>query len=260
MASKARNDLILGVISSLSSAMVAPDIGNVEGNRRVWDAYAKDWSPTADFVQSMSPQFSHPLAVLGDEWSTPEDLHAVLDAYVYPYLAAGESLHVGEIGSGGGRVSRIVARQPTVSKYVCMDISAEMLAHAKKTLEDVPHVEFKHLPRAWPAATSLDFVIVFDVMVHMDLHTIHQTLQQIHRLLKPGGHCFLSTANLLAPKGWERFEKQSKFSIGGFYFLCPQMVDFLVVQNGFTIALRSQPRGDNMYENRDYLVVIQKPV
>ncbi|KAF0694519.1 Aste57867_14601 [Aphanomyces stellatus] len=256
---KARKDLILDVISSLSSAMVAPDIGNIEGNRRVWDAYAKDWSPTADFVTSMSPQFSHPLDVLGDEWSTPADLTHVLSTFVFPYLSQSTQVHVGEIGSGGGRVARLVASHPAVSRYVCMDISSEMLEHARKTLASVPHIDYCLLPQTSPDASSLDFVIVFDVMVHMDLHTIYQTLQQVFRLLRPGGHCFFSTANLTAPDGWARFQKQAKFSIGGFYFTCPQLIDFVLAQCGFEIVQRGAPSPTNMYLNRDYLLVVQKP-
>jgi SAM-dependent methyltransferase len=51
---------------------------------------------------------------------------------------------------------------------------------------------------------AFDFVVCFDVMVHLDLHTIFQYLQHIRLLLKEGGHCFFSTANVLSPLGWVR--------------------------------------------------------
>ncbi|ETW02940.1 hypothetical protein H310_05386 [Aphanomyces invadans] len=268
--SRTRNALVLDVISSLSSAMVAPDVGNIEGNRRVWDAYAKDWSPSADYVVSMSPQLTHPLEVLGDEWSSPEDLDEVLLEFVYPFMALSPALlHVGEIGSGGGRVSRRIAAHKSVQKFTCLDISTEMLQRAQKTLAHAgllteKVVDFRHLPSAWPSPSTLDFVVIFDVMVHMDLHTIYQTLQQTFRLLKPGGYCFMSTANLVASEGWKRFQAQSKFTIGGFYFVCPQMVDFLVAQCGFVVVKTSQAKKvatrANVYFDRDYLVLVQKPL
>ena len=31
------------------------------------------------------------------------------------------------------------------------------------------------------------------------------------------GRAFISTANLEAPGGWERFTKQKEYSVGGFY-------------------------------------------
>jgi hypothetical protein len=58
----------------------------------------------------------------------------------------------------------------------------------------------------------------FDVMVHIDLHTIWKYLLEIRRVLKDEtGRAFISTANLEAPGGWERFTKQKEYSVGGFY-------------------------------------------
>ena len=46
-------------------------------------------------------------------------------------------------------------------------------------------------------------------------------MKTIHRMLLPNGKCFLSTSNLLAPLGWERFSTQDKYTVGGFYFTTP---------------------------------------
>lgn len=46
---------------------------------------------------------------------------------------------------------------------------------------------------------SLDFVILYDVLVHVDLHITNKYVREIARVLKPGGKAFLSTANFLSP-------------------------------------------------------------
>lgn len=49
------------------------------------------------------------------------------------------------------------------------------------------------------ATSSLDFVILYDVLVHVDLHVTNKYVREIFRVLKPGGKAFLSTANFLSP-------------------------------------------------------------
>lgn len=48
------------------------------------------------------------------------------------------------------------------------------------------------------ASDSLDFVILYDVLVHVDLHITNKYIREIARVLKPGGKAFLSTANFLS--------------------------------------------------------------
>jgi cyclopropane fatty-acyl-phospholipid synthase-like methyltransferase len=64
---------------------------------------------------------------------------------------------------------------------------------------------------------GFDFVYSFDVLPHVDLHTIHTYFGEIKRVLRADGFAFLHTANLAAPLGWDRFVVQSKYTAGGFY-------------------------------------------
>ena len=52
--SKQSNQMVLNLIQQLGSAMVYPDCSNPETNRKLWDLYAKEWSPSIDWVQQMS--------------------------------------------------------------------------------------------------------------------------------------------------------------------------------------------------------------
>jgi SAM-dependent methyltransferase len=167
--------------------------------------------------------------VLGEEWSSAADLEDVLTRYLFPCLRP--DAHVAEIGVGGGRVARYVRGR--CARLTCMDLSSKMLERAKPTLLEktaeaeagpaVAALEFVLLdpraPAAYPArlAGALDVVYAFDVLVHVDLHIIFQVFQGARRLLKQGGRAVFSTANLLTPAGWRRFERQSKYTAAGFY-------------------------------------------
>ena len=52
--SKQSNQMVMNLIQQLGSAMVYPDCSNPETNRKLWDLYAKEWSPSIDWVQQMS--------------------------------------------------------------------------------------------------------------------------------------------------------------------------------------------------------------
>lgn len=157
------------------------------------------------------------VAVIGDEWSLFEDLRRVVSDFIAPHVHRDTTRAI-EIGCGGGRVAQQVS--PLVASLLCCDISSEMLTKARTALEDRQNVDFQLLESPeFPAELrgAFDFVYCFDVMVHMDLHLIWRYLQQIKIILKDDGRAFISTANLLAPGGFHRFERQQKYTVGGFY-------------------------------------------
>lgn len=84
-------------------------------------------------------------------------------------------------------------------------------------------------------------------------------MNSIRDSLKTGGRALIHTANLLAPLGWKRFVQQDKYTVGGFYFMTPEGLNMLVQQAGkLKIIKKSEVGGDNMYYNRDYLIVVEK--
>lgn len=262
----AQNPAVLQLLQTLQTAAVYTDTPNHETNRKLWDAYAKDWSPEQDWVQRMAghlPGEPREISCIGDEWSDATSLTAILDDWVFSQVWP--TARIAEIGSGGGRVAAHVA--PRVQELFCFDISQEMLGAAKKYLssKDLGNVQFQHLAPntngAYPKKYdgSFDFVYSFDVFVHMDLHEMRQTLCSIRALLKPGGGCFVSFANLLAPDGWRRFSRQAKYTVGGFYFISPDIACQLLRKAGLEICRISSPRADNLYLSRDLLVLAKRP-
>ncbi|OLP87612.1 putative alpha-1,2-galactosyltransferase [Symbiodinium microadriaticum] len=254
-----QNPMVLELLKDLQKCAVYTDTPNHETNRKLWDAYAQSWSSDVAWVQRMSSHVSREAGALkfvGDEWSDVESLDAVLSDWLYPHLEEEQKLKtVAEVGSGGGRIAARVA--PKVERLVCFDVSDGMLARASSRIAELGHrhVEFRlvHGGAPYPEEyhTSFDFVYSFDVFVHMDLHQMRQTLHCIRAILRPGGFCFISFANLLAPDGWQRFAKQQKYSVGGFYFVSPDIVRCLLTHAGFSLVRMSKPQAGAELSGRD---------
>lgn len=263
--SKQGNAMVANLVQSLGSALVYPDAGKIETNRKLWDNYAAEWEPDASWVQKMAQgSKTERLELVGDEWSTRDDVMRVIDDFILPSVT--EDSVVGEIGCGGGRVTIEVFGK--VRHLTCFDISKNMLARTRDAVgEDLcaggDKVKFVLLrePRLpEKASNSLDFVILYDVLVHVDLHITNKYVREIARVLKPGGRAFLSTANFLSPGGWDRFIAQDKYSVGGFYFMCPDMVRLMLGKAGLTVVREGEHDASNSYYNRDYLVLVEKPI
>jgi len=261
----AQNPAVLQLLASLQAAAVYTDTPNHETNRKLWDAYAKNWSPEEAWVKRMAGHLQAPPAVVrcvGDEWADEASLHSVLEAWVMPHLSS--DVRAAEIGSGGGRIAANVAKH--VRELVCFDISDGMLKAAKTYLEScgAANVVFQLVDgnQDYPPEFdgSFEFVYSFDVFVHLDLHQMRRTLRSIRKLLRPGGLCFISFANILAPDGWRRFVRQQQYSVGGFYFVSPDIVRCLLARGGLELWEASTPRAGNTYLSRDLLVLARRPV
>lgn len=114
--------------------------------------------------------------------------------------------HVLELGCGVGRIGRELAA--SCGHWTGVDISENMIRHARERLSDHSNVNFHQLTR-----TSLDMLQdnSFDkaysiaVFCHMDKEDLYLYLQELNRVVKPGGMIFVETWNLSSPVGWRRW-------------------------------------------------------
>ena len=97
---------VLALMQALQPAVVYTNESNVDTNRKLWDAYAQEWTPDEEWVRREAKRAGVPeaemeehLHFLGDEWTNKQDLDSVLGQYVFPYIKEGAV--VGEVGSGG---------------------------------------------------------------------------------------------------------------------------------------------------------------
>ena len=242
---------------------VLPRLGNVEGNRRLWDSYAGAWRQDEAYLDIELPEAEaaawreQHVHLVGDEWGTPEDVERVLEDFVFPYLH--DDATVAEIGIGGGRIASRVA--PRVRELWGFDISKGMLSRSREALAEHPNVRLVLLKDA-SLPTGVDgrfaFAYSFDVFLHLDLHVQYRYLRQLHELLEPGGRALIHTSNLRAPAGWERFASQPAPSIRGFFFVTPETVDVLAENAGFVVERHSELDPGNFYYRRDYIALLHK--
>ena len=108
---------------------------------------------------------------------------------------------------------------------------------------------------------EFDVVYAFDVFPHLDLHTQREYFRAFHRLLRPGGggRVFLSVATVTTPLGWARFERQTHYTAGGFWFTSPDAIHAMAAHTGWEIVQESEPdpTSANLYINRDYLFIMK---
>lgn len=120
-------------------------------------------------------------------------------------LAINEEHHVLEVGCGVARVGRELA--PHVERWHGVDISGPILKIARQRTTHLSNVNFHEISRtALPFEDgSFDRVYSHLVLFHLDKEDFFGYLQEIGRVLRPGGLVYFDTWNLLHPAGWDRF-------------------------------------------------------
>lgn len=237
-------------------------LSNYENAKAYWDKYVKWHERNVDTLvieRTVSSEQERKLYIeyLGDEWGRKSDVEKIVMEYIYPFITK-ESI-VAEIGSGGGRIASKVV--DNCKELYCFDISSEMIKKAEAALANYSNVKYILLHRSqFPDSyiEKFDFVYSFDVFVHLDLHTIWKYFNEIRRILKDGCKAFVHTTNLKAPDGWERFSRQTDYSLEGHYFVSPEIIDILAQHSSLQIIKSSTPEATNFYLNRDYLFILEK--
>lgn len=111
-----------------------------------------------------------------------------------------------ELGCGVGRIGRELA--PKVAHWQGADISANMLAVAHERLAGFDNIGLTELRRssleALPSA-SFSKAYCVAVFIHMDKEDFLLYLEELARVLEPGGLVFFDTWNLASDVGWRRF-------------------------------------------------------
>ena len=230
---------------------------NSQYNRLVWGAYPYLWR-LGSLAGVATPREAVSGNVVGEEWGTSAWVREILEEFVFPNVSP-ESV-VAEIGVGGGRLASQVA--PRVEMLYCLDMSAGMLRKAERALHEHRNTRFMRIHGERPCPQELrgavDFVYAFDVLVHLDLHATWAYVRLMHEMLRSGGRAMIHVANLKAPLGWERFSHQKAFSVGGLYWLCPEIVAIMADHAGFSVVAGSAPHPENEYLNRDYIALLER--
>lgn len=153
-------------------------------------AYAGMWSSSglrALLNSERAGQLTPHLARGAALWAPEEPFVSTLSGLLYPDTRALE------IGCGSGRISRHVA--PRVRSLVCSDVSATMLNDTRRTLGAYAAVEYRLLDGrslTGLADGTFDLVYAHAVFYYFDLVPALGMLDEVRRVLAPGGMCVLS--------------------------------------------------------------------
>lgn len=286
--------MLQSMMDQLDAAVYRHGPSNVAQNAKLWDLYAKEHQKHPTWLSQMAAavgQDASALPHIGCEWSDAGSLQQVLHEWLLPHLPSRGA--VAEIACGGGRITSFIAPQllqgaadASAMRLVATDVSSVMLAaasvaaHSAMGAQDVPQdaLQFHHTPsgtgREWSKCIQsalgsppipFSLVVCFDAMVHMDLHVQRDYITAIAQQLAPGGMCLLTTADMTSPLGWRRFQGQSRSTVAGFVWSTPAATRHMLVQAGLRVVRESSPvQGErlptgNLYLDRDYVVLAQKP-
>jgi SAM-dependent methyltransferase len=149
-------------------------------------------------------------AMIAVDGSADEDVLRLTGAYSRRQVELALQLQptdrVFEIGCGVGRIGREIA--PNVAAWHGLDISDNMVAVARERLGAYPNVSASTLSRSHldPLADdSMDKGYCVAVFIHMDKEDFLLYLQDVARVLVPGGLFYFDTWNLANPVGWRRY-------------------------------------------------------
>ena len=149
-------------------------------------------------------------ALLAVDGSANEQVLQLTGAYSARQVETALDLHksdrVLELGCGVGRIGHLLA--PKVAHWEGADISANMLRVAKERLAAHGNVGFTELARTTLAPivdASIDKAYCVAVFIHMDKEDFYLYLEELARVVKPGGLIYFDTWNLASKVGWRRY-------------------------------------------------------
>lgn len=167
-------------------------MSGLEASRQFWDEKAREnpyW-----YVSSAGPYEDRNLA---EFWASgPKIWNDLKSAAGYDPKSTDT---VVEVGCGVGRLTRAIA--PEVGKVIAFDLSAEMLAIARSSVE-AANASFHRAATpalAEIADSSADAFVAYCVFQHLpDLDVLRAYLNTAARVLKPGGRLIFT----MTPRTW----------------------------------------------------------
>jgi SAM-dependent methyltransferase len=142
--------------------------------------------------------------------SVDEETLQVTGAWTAKTVAAAlllqKSDRVLELGCGVGRIGRELA--PLCGQWYGVDIAGNMIAVAQKRTAHLDNVHLHTLSRtslSMFADSSFDKAYSVAVFIHLDKEDMFLYLQEVARVLRPGGLLYFDTWNLTHEIGWQRW-------------------------------------------------------
>ena len=148
---------------------------SIESNRRIWNSW--DWSDR------------------GEEWTYDSQKYKGVDPIRWKTILKNEMLlkyikndsTTLEIGPGGGRWTEEL--QKLVKDLIIADISKKCLDICKERFKSKSNIEYNLIDKRldFIEDNTIDYVWSYDVFVHINPSDVERYIEDIQRVLKPGG-------------------------------------------------------------------------
>lgn len=122
------------------------------------------------------------------------------------YAGLSDQMSLLDFGCGAGRLAAALAREDRPISYHGIDVNRAMLEYARSI--SPPRFRFtlnRTLSLPVPDS-SADMVCAFSVFTHLKHTETYIYLQEIHRVLHPGGRLVFSFLEFASPRHWPGFE------------------------------------------------------
>ncbi len=119
-----------------------------------------------------------------------------------------------EIGCGVGRVGKVLSER--CYHWIGADISGEMLKHAAHRLaqrSNVTLIELHTVGLSEIPADVIDLVYCTVVFMHLLEWDRFKYVQEMFRVLRPGGRCYFDNVPLDTEHGWRVFTEGARYPI-----------------------------------------------
>lgn len=134
-----------------------------------------------------------PLPAQAMQFLGPADQHEHLEASIYEVLLPLAGARILELGCGRAEHTRAIARNHPDARVTALEVDTiqHQLNCANRDLPNVVYLEGG--AQAIPAAdASFDIVLMFKSLHHVPDEMLDQALNEIHRVLVPGGLAYIS--------------------------------------------------------------------
>mgnify|MGYP001812878954 FL=1 len=123
----------------------------------------------------------------------PSIENTCVEAEIYERLLALDDKHILELGCGSAQITRNIATTGSGRRITALEV--DEIAHNKNMqISDLPNVRFE-LSGAQQIPLddgSVDVAFMFKSLHHVPLELMQPSMQEIMRVLKPGGHAYIS--------------------------------------------------------------------
>ena len=191
-------------------------------------------------------------AFIAVDGSTNEETARLTGLYSARQVSTALDLQSGdrvlELGCGVGRIGREIA--PRVAHWEGCDISSNMLGVARERLAGLANTGFTELHRSslQPLAdASFDKAYCVAVFIHMDKEDFYLYLEDMARVLKPGGLLYFDVWTMASAVGWRRYALEiaqyreanhaQRKDVARNQFSSPEEVRVLLDHAGFDLLL-----------------------